>query len=186
MPIEEKMILSKSRPFGLVGFGSVVCAGTLISLTPLLQQSCWSTFSRSLLLANGAFACACGASAIYLIQEHQLKRKRFLTVFQHLPALERLDTLCHQGVITGLSLSVLGLLTVFRWHDNYHNDWSHQVSDMCGVCLLYLFQLFIRFVLRRRGRKPAYFSITCFSILLFCTRLPSGKGNESFLTPQTT
>lgn len=161
------MMLSKSRLSALVGFGSVVFAGTLISLTPLLQQSCWLIYSRSLLLANGAFACACAASAIYLIQEHQLKRKRFLTVFQHLPALERLDQLCHQGVIIGLSLSVLGLFAVFRWHDNYHNDWSHQISDVCGVCLLYLFQLFIRFVLRRRGKTLAYFSITCFSILLF-------------------
>ena len=160
------MIPSKSRLFGLVGFGAVVFTGTLMSLTPFLQQSSWLIYSRSLLLANGAFACACAASAVYLIQERQLKRKQFLTVFQHLPALERLDKLCHQGVIIGLSLSVLGLFAVYRWHDNYYNDWSHKVSNVCGVCLLYLFQLFIRFVLRRRGKTLAYFSITCFSILL--------------------
>lgn len=161
------MVFSKARLFSIAGFGTLVFAGTMISLTPLLQQSCWIIYSRSLLLANGAFGCACAASAIYLIQEHQLKRKRFLSVFQHLPALERLDKLCHQGVIIGLSLSVLGLFAVFRWHDNYHNNWSHHVSVVCGVCLLYLFQLFIRFVLRRRGKTLAYFSITCFSILLF-------------------
>ena len=160
------MIFSISRLIGITGFGAIVLTGTLIALTPLLQQSCWLIYSRSLLLANGAFACACAASAIYLIQERQLKRKRFLTVFQHLPALERLDTLCHQGVIIGLSLSILGLFAVFRWHGSYHNDWSHQVSGVSGVCLLYLFHLFIRFVLRRRGKTLAYFSITCFSILL--------------------
>lgn len=160
------MVFSKARLFSIAGFGTLVFAGTLMSLTPFLQQSSWLIYSRSLLLANGAFACACAASAIYLIQERQLKQKRFLTVFQHLPALERLDKLCHQGVIIGLSLSVLGLFTVIRWHANNHNDWNHQISDVCGVCLLYLFQLFIRFVLRRRGKTLAYFSITCFSILL--------------------
>ena len=115
------MILSKSRLFGLVGLASVVFTVTLISIAPLLQRSFWLVYSRSLLLANGAFTCACAASAIYLIQEHQLKRKRCLTVFQHLQTLERLDTLCHQGVINGLSLSVLGLLAVFRWHDSNRN-----------------------------------------------------------------
>ena len=162
----EKMVLSKFRLFSIAGFGTIIFTGALIVLTPLLQQSCWVICSRSLLLAKGAFACACAASAIYLIQEHQLKRKRFLTVFQHLPALERLDKLCHQGVIIDLSLSVLGLLVVFRWHDNFHDVWSNQISDVCRVCLLYLFQLFIRFVLRRRGKTLAYFSITCFSILI--------------------
>lgn len=160
------MILSNSRLFSMASFCTIVFTGTLIALAPLVQQSCWLIFSRSLLLANGAFACACAASAIYLIQERQLKRKRFFTVFKHLPALERLDTLCHQGVIIGLSLSILGLFAVVRWHGSYHNDWSHQVFGVCGVCLLYLFHLFIRFVLRRRGKTLAYFSITCFSILL--------------------
>ena len=161
------MILSKSRLFGLVGLASVVFTVTLISIAPLLQRSCWLVYSRSLLLANGAFTYVCAASAIYLIQEHQLKRKRCLTVFQYLQTLQRLDTLCHQGVINGLSLSVLGLLAVFRWHDSNRNGWSQQISDVYGVCLLYLFHLFNRFVLRRRGTKPAYYSITCFSILLF-------------------
>ncbi len=161
------MVLSRAHLLGLGGFTSIFFAGTLVSFTPLLQQFCWLLYSRALLLADGAFACACASSLAYLIQEIQLKRKRFLVIFYHLPALERLDTFCCQNVIIGLSLSALGLLTAFLLHGNHHSDWSHQMSGACGVCLLYLFQLLIRFVLCRRGRKSAYLSITCFSILLF-------------------
>ena len=161
------MELSRAHLLGLIGFTSIFFTGTLLSFTPLLQQLCLLLYSRALLLAAGAFACACASSLVYLFQEVQLKRKQFLMVFCHLPALERLDTFCYQSVIIGVSLSVLGLLTAFLLHSNPHSDWSHQISIARCVWLVYLFQLFIRFVLCRRGRKSAYVSIICFSILLF-------------------
>ena len=161
------MELSKAHFLGLIGFTSIFFTGTLVSFTPLLQQLCLLLYSRALLIAAGAFACACASSLVYLFQEIQLKRKQFLMVFCHLPALERLDTLCHQSVIIGVSLSVLGLLTALLLHSNPHSDWSHQISVARYIWLVYLFQLFIRFVLCRRGRKSAYVSIICFSILTF-------------------
>ena len=161
------MELSRAHLLGLIGFTSIFFTGTLLSFTPLLQQLCLMLYSRALLLAAGAFAFACASSLIYLFQEVQLKRKQFLMVFCHMPALERLDTLCYQSVIIGVSLSVLGLLTAFLLHSNPHSDWSHQISIARCVWLVYLFQLFIRFVLCRRGRRSAYVSIICFSILLF-------------------
>ena len=161
------MVLTRTHLLGVVSFTLIFCTGTLISFTPVLQLFCWVLYSKALLLANGAFACACASSLAYLLQEVQLKRKRLLLVFYHLPALERLDTFCYQSVIIGVSLSVLGLLTAFLLHSNHHSNWSHQISVARCVWLVYLFQLFIRFVLCRRGRKSAYVSIICFSILLF-------------------
>ena len=161
------MELSKAHLFGLIGFASIFFTGTLVSFTPLLQQLCLLLYSRALLFAAGAFAWACASSLVYLLQEVQLKQKRFLTVFYHLPALERLDTLCHQSVIIGVSLSALGLLTAFLLHGAHYSNWSHQISVARCVWLIYLFQLFIRFVLCRRGRKSAYVSIVCFLILIF-------------------
>ena len=158
---------NKAYLLGLIGFASIFFTGTLVSFTPLLQQLCLLLYSRALLIAAGAFACACASSLVYLFQEVQLKRKQFLMIFCRLPALERLDTLCYQSVIVGVSLSVLGLLTAFLLHSNPHNDWSQQISIARCVWLVYLFQLFIRFVLCRRGRKSAYVSVICFSILLF-------------------
>lgn len=163
---------SKAYLLGIVGFTSILFTGTLVSFTPLLQQVCLLLYSQALLFAAGAFACACASSLVYLFQEVQLKRKRFLIAFYHLPALERLDSLCYQSVIIGVSLSVLGLLTVFLLHGNHHSNWSHQISVMRCVWLIYLLQLFIRFALRRRGRKSAYASIICFSILLFSHASP--------------
>ena len=161
------MEFSKAHLLGLVSFTSILFTGTLVSYTSLLQQFCLLLYSRALLLAAGAFACACASSLVYLFQEIQLKRKQFLMVFCHLPALERLDTLCYQSVIIGVSLSVLGLLTAFLLHSNPHSDWSHQISVARCIWLVYLFQLFLRFVLCRRGRKSAYVSIICFLILIF-------------------
>lgn len=167
MPIEEKMELNKAHLLGLAGFASIFFTGVLMSFTPLLQQLCLLLYSQALLLAAGAFACACASSLAYLLQEVQLKRKRFLMVFYHLPALERLDTVCYQSVIIGVSLSVLGLLTAFLLYGVHHSSWSHQILVARCVWLVYLLQLFIRFVLCRRGRKSAYVSITCFLILIF-------------------
>ena len=161
------MEFSKAHLFGLIGFTSIFFTGTLVSFTSLLQQLCTLLYSRALLLAAGAFACACASSLVYLFQEVQLKKKRFLMVFRRLPALERLDRVCYQCVIIGVSLSILGLLTAFLLHSNPHSDWPHQISLVRCVWLIYLFQLFIRFVLCRRGRKSAYVSIICFSILVF-------------------
>ena len=161
------MELNKAHLLGLVGFALIFFTGALVSFTPLLQQLCLLLYSQALLLAAGAFACACASSLAYLLQEVQLKRKQFLMVFYHLPALERLDTVGYQSVIIGVSLSVLGLLTAFLVHGNYYSDWSHQISVARCVWLVYLFQLFSRFVLRRRGRKSAYISIICFLILIF-------------------
>ncbi len=161
------MAFSKAHLLGIVGFTSILFTGTLMSFTPLLHQVCLLLYSQALLFAAVAFACACASSLVYLFQEVQLKRKRFLMAFYHLPALERLDSLCHQSVIIGVSLSVLGLLTVFLLHGSHHGDWSRQISVVRCVWLIYLFQLFIRFALCRRGRKSAYASIICFSILLF-------------------
>ena len=167
MPIEEKMELNKAHLLGLVGFALIFFTGALVSFTPLLQQLCLLLYSQAFPLAAGAFACACASSLVYLLQEVQLKRKQFLMVFYHLPALERLDTVGYQSVIIGVSLSALGLLTAFLVHGNYYSDWSHQISVARCVWLVYLFQLFIRFVLHRRGRKSAYISIICFLILIF-------------------
>ncbi len=166
-PIEKKMELSKAHLLGIVGFTSILFTGTLMSFTPLLQQLCLLLYSQALLLAAGAFACACASSLAYLFQEVQLKQKRFLLAFYHLPALERLDTLCYQSVVVGVSLSVLGLLTAFLLQNNYHSDWLQQILAARCVWLVYLLQLFVRFILCRRGRKSAYVSILCFSILLF-------------------
>ena len=163
----KKMELSRAHLFGLIGFTSIFFTGTLVAFTPLLQQLCLLLYSRALLFAAGAFACACALSLIYLLQEIQLKRKQFLLAFYHLPALERLDTLCYQSVIIGVSLSVLGLLTAFLLHNNYHSDWLQQILVARCVWLVYLLQLFVRFVLCRRGRKSAYVSIVCFLILIF-------------------
>ena len=163
----KKMELSRAHLFGLIGFTSILFTGTLMSFTPLLHQLCLLLYSQALLLAAGAFTCACASSLAYLFQEVQLKQKRFLLAFYHLPALERLDTLSYQSVIIGVSLSVLGLLTAFLLHNNYHSDWLQQILVARCVWLVYLLQLFVRFVLCRRGRKSAYVSIICFLILIF-------------------
>ena len=160
------MAFRKTHFLRLVCFTSLFFIGALVLFTTILQPISWRLSSRTLLLANGAFACACVASVSYLIQEIQIKRKRFLAIFGHLPPLERLDKMCYQSVIVGVSLSSLALLTIVLSLDDHRGDSSRQLSCACVVWLLYLLQLFMRFVLCRRGRKSAYLSITCFSILL--------------------
>ncbi len=74
----------------------------------------WLEFHASMsMIAYGAFALACVAGLMYLLQERQLKQRQLHTVFQHLPPLHDLFSAITRLLWLGFALYTAGLVSGF-------------------------------------------------------------------------
>ena len=74
----------------------------------------WLEFHASMsMIAYGAFALACIAGLMYLVQERQLKRHQLHSVFQHLPPLHDLFAAITRLLWLGFLLYTAGLVSGF-------------------------------------------------------------------------
>jgi ABC-type uncharacterized transport system permease subunit len=95
----------------------------------------WLEFHASMsLVAYGAFALACIAGVMYLVQERQLKTHRLHSIFYHLPPLSDLFAAITRLLWWGFGLYTLGLLSGFFVGEPL--PWI-QVVCAIGVWLLY-------------------------------------------------
>ena len=116
-----------------------------------------------------AFLIASIASALFLIQERQLKRKTLGLLFHRLPPLERLDCLSFAAIGVGFALLSLGATCGFieaamvrgRW-------WSGDPKEWLTVALwsAYFLVLVMRWRATLRGHRIALFSIVGFGLVL--------------------
>lgn len=84
------------------------------SLPPALQ-SWWLPVHASIALFADGFALACIGGIMYLLQEREIKNKRFGLFYSRLPSLEALDKLNHHCLSVGFPLLTLGLITGSFW-----------------------------------------------------------------------
>jgi ABC-type uncharacterized transport system permease subunit len=100
-----------------------------------LPANAWLEFHASIsLLAYGAFALACIAGVMYLVQEHQLKTHQLHSIFYHLPPLTDLFAAITRLLWWGFALYTLGIVTGFF---TGHPLPRVQVVAAIGVWLLY-------------------------------------------------
>jgi len=79
-----------------------------------LPANSWLEFHASIsLVAYGAFALACIAGVMYLVQERQLKTHELRTIFYHLPPLTDLFSAIVRLLWWGFVLYTLGLISGF-------------------------------------------------------------------------
>jgi ABC-type uncharacterized transport system permease subunit len=113
------------------------------------------------IIAYGAFALACVAGVMYLIQERQLKTHRFRGVFFHLPPIADLAVVINRLIGTGFILLTLGLLSGFA----VRVEWSKVVWGV-GVWLIYGGILQADQWRSVTPRRVAQFAVAAFSITL--------------------
>ncbi len=121
-------------------------------------------------IGEAAFALACGAGLLYILQERAIKTKHHGFFFKRLPALELLDNTGNACIVVGFSLLTLGLITGFVYAKSiWGSFWSWDPKEVwSGIAwLIYAALLHGRLALGWRGRKAAIMSIIGFGILLF-------------------
>jgi cytochrome c-type biogenesis protein CcsB len=119
---------------------------------------------------DGMFALAFVASVMYLLQERQIKRKRFGTLYSRLPSLETLDAISHRALIWGFPLLTVGMVTgAIYAQQALGSYWRWDPKEVWSLItwLGYAVLLHERLTVGWRGRKAAVLSIVCFSLLLF-------------------
>jgi len=79
-----------------------------------VRPNAWLEFHASMsMIAYGAFALACVAGLMYLVQERQLKTRQMHSVFQHLPPLHDLFQAITRLLWLGFALYTAGLISGF-------------------------------------------------------------------------
>ena len=142
-------------------------------ITPLppALQSWWLPVHASIaLVADGFLALACIGGIMYLLQEREIKHKRFGIFYSRLPSLEALDSLNHHCLSVGFPLLTLGLITGSLWAKQAWGaywHWDPKETWSLITWLLYAGVVHQRFTVGWRGRRAAVMSIIAFIATLF-------------------
>jgi HemX protein len=129
-----------------------------------LPANPWLEFHASMsMIAYGAFALACIAGVMYLVQERQLKTHQLHSIFYHLPPLTTLDGAITRLLWLGFALYTLGLISGF--FVGHPLPWV-QIVCAFAVWLLYAAILQGRHLRRLAPKRVAALCIIGFSAAL--------------------
>jgi ABC-type transport system involved in cytochrome c biogenesis permease subunit len=132
-----------------------------------LTRSAWVEFHAAIaIVAYGAFALAFVTSAMYLLQERQLKTRRLSSSFLLLPSIEKLDVIHFRLLIMGFIMLTVGMIGgMISYHIVGH--WTPpKIAWAVFVWLLYGWLVLARGVWTLRGRKVAIMSMVSFTFML--------------------
>ena len=131
---------------------------------PKLPANSWLEFHASMsLVAYGAFALACIAGVMYLVQERQLKTHHLHSIFFHLPPLTDLFAAITRLLWWGFILYTLGLISGFFVGEPL--PWP-QIICAIGVWILYALILQGRYLGWFAPKRVATLCIIGFSAAL--------------------
>lgn len=138
---------------------------------PEFLRSSWVYLhSTCLFLAYGMLFVTFIASAIYLLQERQLKSKKPGNSFYQLPSLGTLDDLFFKFLFSGFVFMTMGLLAGFIWAEQeWVNGWYRdpKVISALVTWVIYLILIYLRVTIGWRGRRAAFISMLGFLSILF-------------------
>ncbi|MGW8161068.1 MAG: c-type cytochrome biogenesis protein CcsB [Desulfobulbales bacterium] len=142
----------------------------IIGLPPALK-SAWLPIHASIaIMANGFLALAFCGGIMYLLQERELKKKRFGLFYTRLPSLESLDNLNNHCLAVGFPLLTLGIITGSLWAKQAWGaywQWDPKETWSLITWFLYAALLHQRFTVGWRGRRAAIMTIVGFAAAMF-------------------
>jgi cytochrome c-type biogenesis protein CcsB len=141
-----------------------------VQTTPLFQSFWLVAHVTLIFFGEAAFALACGAGILYLLQENSIKAKKRRFVFKRLPSLELLDSTGYACIVVGFTLLTIGLITGLIYAKSvWGRFWSWDPKEVwSGIAwLFYAALLHGRLTVGWRGRRSALMAILGFVVLLF-------------------
>jgi HemX protein len=116
------------------------------------------------LVAYGAFALACVAGVMYLVQERLLKKHRLNSFFQNLPPIADLAVAMQRVMLAGVLLLGFGLVAGFL--AGKASEHIAVISWAIGVWLTYTGVLIARWTHRFSARRIAWMAVAAFTVAL--------------------
>jgi cytochrome c-type biogenesis protein CcsB len=121
-------------------------------------------------MGEAALALACGAGALYLLQEHAIKSKKRGFFFKRLPSLYLIDTTGSACILSGFTLLTIGLVTGLIYARivwGYLWSWDPKEIWSAMTWLVYAVLLHGRLTSGWHGRRAAIMSIIGFAFIIF-------------------
>ncbi|MFH1350139.1 MAG: c-type cytochrome biogenesis protein CcsB [Pseudomonadota bacterium] len=149
---------------------SATIPGMEMVVKPVFKSMWLTVHVGTIFIGNGLFALAFVAAIMYLIQEHQIKRKRFGSFYSRLPSLETLDSINYHSLMYGFPFLTLGMITgaiYAQYALGTYWQWDPKEVWSLITWLFYAALLHERLAVGWRGRRAAIMSIFCFLILIF-------------------
>jgi cytochrome c-type biogenesis protein CcsB len=142
-----------------------------ITQLPPVLQSLWLPVHASIaIMAYGFLALAFCGGIMYLLQEREIKKKRFGLFYSRLPSLDALDNLNSHCLAVGFPLLTLGIITGTVWSKQTWGtywQWDPKETRSLVTWFFYAALLHQRFTVGWRGRRAAIMAIVGFSAILF-------------------
>ena len=135
------------------------------SLVPVYKKSAgfWPELHAAIsLVAYGAFALACVAGVMFLVQERHLKRHTLNSFFQDLPPIANLSVAVQRLMLAGFVLMTIGIFAGFRAG---HAPAAIILLAVC-VWLPYGAVLVLRRTHRFSSRRIAWLALAAFTMAL--------------------
>ena len=133
-------------------------------LIPALQSNWLTVHVMTCFLSYAIFAFSFVVSILYLIKKEGGKNPG---VF---PSKEALDDLTYRGILVGMPLLTIGIITGSAWaHYAWGSYWSWDPKETWSLITWIIYAIFIHMRLVRgwRGKKAAVLSIVGFAAVLF-------------------
>jgi len=142
----------------------------ILPLKPVLQSWWLPVHAGVSLFAYAFFSLAFCGGLMYLLQERELKRKRFGYFFERLPSLDALDQLNSHCLATGFVFLTLGIVTGSLWtRQAWGTYWQWHPKEIWTMItwFVYLVQVHQRFTAGWRGKRAAVMAMVGFVIVVF-------------------
>ncbi|MCP3891530.1 MAG: c-type cytochrome biogenesis protein CcsB [Desulfobulbaceae bacterium] len=142
-------------------------------VTPLLPalQSLWLPVHAGVsIIAYGFLSLAFCGGLMYLLQDRELKSKKFGFFFERFPSLDSLDQLNSHCITAGFVFLTLGIVTGSVWaRQAWGTYWQWDPKETWSLItwFLYLVQIHQRFTVGWRGKRAAIMAVIGFLSVIF-------------------
>ncbi len=149
---------------------ALLSSNQINELPPALQSNWLPVHASIALIANSFLALAFCGGIMYLLQEKEIKKKRFGMFYSRLPSLEALDSLNHHCLAIGFPLMTLGIITGSVWAKQaWGSYWQWDPKETWSLITWFIYAALLhqRLTVGWRGKRAAIMAIIGFSAALF-------------------
>lgn len=154
------------------------------SIPPMLRSKWLYLHSSVAFLAYAAFFLTFISGILYLIQEKELKSKKFRFFYFRLPSLQVCDELLRRSLFVGFALMSATIITGAFWAQQaWGRFWSWDPKEIAALITWAIYLILIQYRLSAswRGRRAAYISIAGFISALFTFGVSWFMGLHAYL-----
>ncbi|MEA5115092.1 MAG: c-type cytochrome biogenesis protein CcsB [Geobacteraceae bacterium] len=150
--------------------GSASFPSMIVPLNPALKSGWLGIHTIIAFGGYAAFAIACCAGIMYLLQDRYLKKKKLGVLYRRLPSLDTLDEINYRCLSLGFPLLTIAIISGAIWAESaWGAYWSWDPKETWSLITWFIYAALLhgRLTTGWRGRKAAILAIAGFGVLLF-------------------